>query len=248
MEENKIFADNMLRLMHIHNISEKELAEKTHVSTPTVVAWIKGEKLPYSSVMGALTAALCCSEADLYGGKVPETDMSIQQETGDGDRKEELQVAGESGTVQTDETGTRAARDTAPAKKAAVKKAENEKKTGKPSLTQAGNKDEVINAMRLMKRNVKVITKSMSADDAKSWVDQTIEAVMNEAAKSIDAYTSAMNDCISSLVAISLAGIDGSFKDGLIVEERYKELLSAACGAPDEALATAVMILKNWKK
>ena len=129
-----------------------------------------------------------------------------------------------------------------------------------PLFRPAGNREEIINAMRLMKRNVKAITKSMTADEAKAWVETTTEAAMGDISKSVDNCINLMNDVVSTLVSMSAAGIEGSFREGMIVDEgnraiietatneRYRDLLDAAAGASDDAIATATAILRNWKK
>ncbi len=229
MANNKLFAENLLRLMKIQNLTPKELGEKVHASESTVAAWCRGEKEPYPVLREPLCMALCCGEDVLFGKEnlafeaAPETAKPA---------KEEKPAEPEIGTANAEPAAEPAEVPVAKVKKAPVDK----KKVTKPVTPTVSDKEKILAAMRETGRAVKTITKSMSVDDATTWLEAVIASSITD-----------VTDSIKSLGEIAKAGIPSSFEDKPVIEDKYKALLDAAVGASDEGLAMAEAILKKFR-
>lgn len=64
-----MFADNLLELRKLHNLSQEELAEKIHVSRQTLSKYETGESLPDIEKCAALAEALGVTVDDLVNYK-----------------------------------------------------------------------------------------------------------------------------------------------------------------------------------
>lgn len=60
MKNTEIFVKNLVRIMKIENISQRELARKANLSEATVSRYVKGTRFPNSKAMIELSKALNC--------------------------------------------------------------------------------------------------------------------------------------------------------------------------------------------
>ncbi len=60
MKNTEIFVKNLVRIMRIENISQRELARKANLSEATVSRYVKGTRFPNSKAMIELSKALNC--------------------------------------------------------------------------------------------------------------------------------------------------------------------------------------------
>ncbi len=237
--ENTVFANNLLRLMKIQNLSPKELAARVHISESTVSAWCRGEKKPYPALVKPLCATLCCGEDTLFGAETltfstpAKTEKAPSEPTA---KAEKVSVEPAPKTAKTSvEAPTPAktsAESPAPAKKPAVEKKPRQSKAPQT----VSDKEKVLAAMRETRRDIKSLTKNMTVEDASSWIDLVVSSCIAD-----------VTDSFKSLGAVAKAGIPSSFMETPVIEDKYAELLDAARGASDEGLTMATTILRKFK-
>ena len=68
-EVSRIFANNLRGLMSIHNINQKELAQKLGASESSVSNWLNGINVPRTGVLQKLTEIFDCRVSDLLISK-----------------------------------------------------------------------------------------------------------------------------------------------------------------------------------
>ena len=224
----KDFAERLMRLMRLHQLGVANLAEKTDCGATEIAAWCKGESIPDRNQTTVLCKTLCCSVADLFGENVPEGYSGADSEPVFDAMPEPVKET-----------------PVVPVQKA--KKEDVPKKASKDVLPTVGNRDAVINAMRQTKRNVKCINKQMTSDEAKDWLEAACMNQAEESNKLLSNFAESVNGMIDGLKNIVAECLDSALSEGVLLEDRYKDLVAAASKASDEAIAVAIQILKNYK-
>ena len=62
-----IFGDNLKKCMEDARITQRELAEETGISQPTISRYINGDQLPSFEAIINMSEVLCCDYNELIG-------------------------------------------------------------------------------------------------------------------------------------------------------------------------------------
>lgn len=69
MEDTKIFAKNLKRLMLENNLNQTELAKKIGLSEAAISRYLNGTRFPSTKVVAKLMEAFNCKTSDLFESK-----------------------------------------------------------------------------------------------------------------------------------------------------------------------------------